>query len=157
MMLFASCSNQTSAENTSAKKDSTTFDIAAVKSIIAEKDKTFSDAILKGDSTTVANLYTSDASMFPPNMPKAENHQQIMAVAGEFARMGLKAFSIESTDVYGNPDLVVEEGKWSVGDGSGKTLDDGKYIVLWKQENGDWKLYRDIWNSNNPPPPASKK
>jgi ketosteroid isomerase-like protein len=78
-------------------------------------------------------------------------------MAGEFARMGIKKFSLESTDVYGNPDLVVEEGKFTVGDGSGKTVDEGKYIVLWKQENGKWKLWRDMWNSNNPPPPASKK
>src|SRR5205823_2093706 len=134
-----------------------TFDLAAVKSIIAEKNKTFSDAILKGDSTTVANLYASDANMLPPNVPKAENHDAIITVAGDFARMGLKAFSIESTNVYGGPEMVVEEGKYTVGDGAGKALDEGKYIVLWKQENGDWTLYRDIWNSNNPPPPASKK
>jgi len=158
MLLLASCSNQTTAESTEATKDSTAaFDLSAVKSSIAEADKTFGDAIVKGDSATVADLYASDANMFPPNMPKIENHDRILGMAGDLARMGFKSFSLESTNVYGNPDLVVEEGKWSVGDGSGKTLDDGKYIVLWKQENGKWKLWRDIWNSNNPPQPASKK
>jgi len=158
MMLFASCSNQTTAENTSSAKDTTAaFDLAAVKSAIADANKTFGDAIVKGDSVAVADLYASDANMLPPERPKIENHDGILHLAGSFARMGIKAFSLESTDVYGNPDLVVEEGKWTVGDGSGKTLDDGKYIVLWKQENGKWKLWRDIWNSNNPPPPPAKK
>jgi ketosteroid isomerase-like protein len=151
MMLFASCGNQTTAENTSAKKDSTaTFDIAAVKSAIADANKAFGDAVVKGDSVAIADLYTSDANMLPPNMPKAENHQAILGMAGGLARMGIKSFSLESTDVYGDPDMVVEEGKYTVGDAKGKALDEGKYIVLWKQENGKWKLYRDIWNSNMP-------
>ena len=150
MMLFASCGNQTTAENTSAKKDSTTFDITAVKAAIADANKAFSEAVVKGDSVAIADLYTSDANMLPPNMPKAENREGILGMAGGFARMGIKSFSLESTDVYGNPDMVVEEGKYTVGDDKGKALDEGKYIVLWKQENGKWKLYRDIWNSNMP-------
>jgi ketosteroid isomerase-like protein len=154
IIAFAACTGQTAGDETAATNDSTAFDITAVKSTIAESNKAFSDAIVKGDSTTVANLYVSDANMLPPNMPKATTPDQIMQVAAAFAKMGLKAFSIESTDVYGGPDMVTEEGKYLIGDGSGKTLDEGKYIVLWKQENGKWKMYRDIWNSNMPPPPA---
>jgi hypothetical protein len=29
-----------------------------------------------------------------------------------------------------------------------KAIDSGKYVVVWKQERCQWKLYRDIWNSN---------
>ena len=29
----------------------------------------------------------------------------------------------------------------------------GKFIVVWKEENGKWKMHRDIWNSDAPPPP----
>ena len=31
----------------------------------------------------------------------------------------------------------------------------GKFIELWKQENGNWLLYRQIWNRNAPLPPAA--
>ena len=34
-------------------------------------------------------------------------------------------------------------------DKSGKEIDKGKYIVLWKMEDGKWKLHRDIFNSDN--------
>lgn len=158
IMLLASCSNQTTAENAAPTKDTTAaFDLAAVKSAISDANKTFSDAVVKGDSVTIADLYASDANMFPPNMPKIENHDGILHLASAFSKMGIKNFSLESTSVYGTPDMVVEEGKWTMGDGSGKTVDNGKYIVLWKQENGKWKLWRDIWNSDNPPPPPAKK
>jgi hypothetical protein len=32
----------------------------------------------------------------------------------------------------------------------GSILDTGKYIVIWKRENGAWKWHRDIWNSSRP-------
>jgi ketosteroid isomerase-like protein len=38
-----------------------------------------------------------------------------------------------------------------------KFNDKGKYIVVYKKDGDKWKLYRDIWNSDNPPPPAEKK
>jgi hypothetical protein len=31
-------------------------------------------------------------------------------------------------------------------------LDEGKYIVIWKQVEGQWKLHRDILNSSRPAP-----
>jgi ketosteroid isomerase-like protein len=33
----------------------------------------------------------------------------------------------------------------------GKVVDRGKYIVIWKREQGQWKLHRDIWNTSMPP------
>lgn len=152
LLLFASCGNPTGTGEESKKDTTASFDLAAVKSTIAETNKTFSDAVVKGDSTTITNLYASDAHILPPNMPAATSHEAIQHVSGGFTSMGIKSFSLESTDVYGGPEMVVEEGKYTVGDGSGKTVDEGKYIVLWKQEDGKWKLYRDIWNSNLPAP-----
>ena len=35
--------------------------------------------------------------------------------------------------------------KW--GDGT-KTVDKGNYIVVWKKDDGKWKIFRDIWNSS---------
>jgi hypothetical protein len=32
--------------------------------------------------------------------------------------------------------------------------DTGKYIVVWKRQDGVWKLHADIWNSDAPPPSA---
>jgi ketosteroid isomerase-like protein len=34
----------------------------------------------------------------------------------------------------------------------GQVIDNGKYVVLWRREAGQWKLHRDIWNSSQPAP-----
>jgi ketosteroid isomerase-like protein len=43
-------------------------------------------------------------------------------------------------------------------DKDGKEIDRGKALELWKMEDGKWKLFRDIFNSDLPcmPPPPSK-
>jgi hypothetical protein len=37
-------------------------------------------------------------------------------------------------------------------DGSGKVLDRGKYVVIWKRDGAAWRIHRDIWNSSMPAP-----
>jgi ketosteroid isomerase-like protein len=34
------------------------------------------------------------------------------------------------------------------------TSDPGKYVVVWKRQEDDWKLAVDIWNTNSPLPAA---
>jgi hypothetical protein len=44
-----------------------------------------------------------------------------------------------------------------MGDGKGHVIDKGKYVEIWKKENGEWKIYADIWNTSLPPAPAKKR
>jgi ketosteroid isomerase-like protein len=154
---YLTACNQPSNSVATEKKDTVAaFDVSAVKSIIDENNKIFGDAVVKGDSAALVNLYATTAHMFPTNMPPIETYDGIKRFFGEFAKAGVKEFKLESVDVYGNGDNVIEEGKYTQGDGKGKIVDQGKYIVIWKQENGKWKLYRDIFNSNMPLPKSSK-
>jgi hypothetical protein len=48
-------------------------------------------------------------------------------------------------------DTAHEVGQYELLDAAGKTLDRGKYVVLWKKEGGRFKLHRDIWTTSMPP------
>ena len=154
MLSLSACKNENS---TVSAKDSSSFDIGKVKAAIAESNKAYSEAMLKGDSTAFLAFYSSDAHILPPNMPAMDNPKSVAAFSSSMTKAGFKLFNVESTDVYGNADLVVEEGKYSIGMEPGKVMESGKYIIIWKQENGKWKMYRDIYNPNTPPPPPAKK
>ena len=74
--------------------------------------------------------------------------------------MGSPDFKLEATEVWGDENMVEEVGVYTFNDANGTTLDKGKYICLWKMEDGKWKIYRDIFNSDMPappPPPQPKK
>ena len=83
------------------------------------------------------------------------------AITGFFSggyALGIRNGKLTTEEVMGGPEVVSESGKYIISDSAGKTMDEGKYMVLWKQENGKWKMYRDIWNSDLPPPaPAPAK
>jgi len=117
--------------------------------------KKFLEAALKGDSATVVGIYHTDARVFPPNMPTGDKSVMGSLVAG-LPKAGVKTFTANTADVSGNADQLVETGTYEVGNGS-KIFEKGKYMHIWKMENGEWKLWRDMWNSENPPVTASKK
>ena len=68
--------------------------------------------------------------------------------------MGIKNIALTTNELWGSPNGVIETGSYDLQGEGGASWDKGKFIVIWKEENGKWKMHRDIWNSNAPPPPA---
>jgi ketosteroid isomerase-like protein len=66
--------------------------------------------------------------------------------------MGIKEAKLDIVEVEEQDDLAVEVSKYTLQGDEGQVLDQGKYIVIWKQENGQWKLHRNIFNSSLPAP-----
>jgi ketosteroid isomerase-like protein len=50
----------------------------------------------------------------------------------------------------GDENFVTEEGLFEIKTKEDAPIDKGKYLVLWKKEDGKWKLHRDISNSDLP-------
>jgi len=64
--------------------------------------------------------------------------------------MGRKTVRLEIVEAEGHGDTAIEIGKYTLSWEAGNVMDRGKYVVIWKQEGGQWKLHRDIWNSSLP-------
>ncbi len=155
--VYLSSCNQAGPAAVEEKKDTVpAFDIMTVRTAIVDANKAFCDAAMKGDSSAIAAAYTSNAHLMFPNMPVVTDAQGIMAAAASLAKQKVPGFTLETTDVFGNADNVIEEGKYTFTDSKGKVLEQGKYLTVWRQENGKWKLYRDIYNTDMPLPKAGK-
>ena len=61
----------------------------------------------------------------------------------------------EPTGIGVSGDLGWASGTDSVTDGSGARVDSGKYLAVYRRTEGKWKLIRDTWNSDAPPPAAA--
>ena len=46
------------------------------------------------------------------------------------------------------PATAHEVGRFVTETADGDHIDHGKYVVIWKRIEGEWKLHRDIFNSN---------
>jgi ketosteroid isomerase-like protein len=148
LTLFMACKQADTAATGSAGM----FSVDSARQEIEASNEKFGEALAKGDSAMIASLYTSDGEVYVPNSPKMKTN----AMAGmikQMPLMGVRKMVLTSVEVAGGPEIVTETGTYEMSDSS-KVIDKGKYIVLWKKEDGKWKLYRDIWNSDNPAMPA---
>lgn len=147
--LISSCNNEAAKTETTAG-----FSLDSVKAAIAASNKVFGACFATGDSTTFANCYTSDACINVTNMPRMCGTQAITAFFNGGHKMGITNIVLTTEEVMGGKEAVVETGKYEMFVGDKISAEKGKFIVVWKEENGKWKMHRDIWNSDAPPAPA---
>ncbi len=125
-----------------------------VRKLIEANNKAFVEAFNRGDAAAVANMYTSDALLLPPNNPIIVGRQGIREFWQKLITAGLKVVSLETERVEACGDTAYEVGYYTLTiptAAGGTVTDQGKYIVVWKREARKWKLARDIWNTSAPP------
>ena len=128
----------------------------SVKAAIASSNQLFANAFIKADSSLLIDRYASDGCIFAPNMPAICGSQGIAGFyRAAYDQMGVRNIGLTTTQVYGSGDYVTEEGTYELFAAENKSMDKGKFLVLWKKTDAGWKMYRDIFNSDNPvlPPP----
>ncbi|MBN4055250.1 SgcJ/EcaC family oxidoreductase [bacterium AH-315-K03] len=117
---------------------------------IVAADEAFMSAFSQGDAAGIANLYTEDGQFLPPNGGFVRGRQAIQETYQSFMNMGVKEIKLEALEVEGHGDTASEVGKYILEGEDGQVMDEGKFVVLWKQEAGQWKLHRDIINTSLP-------
>lgn len=143
--IFFSCN---AADKRSIEKSASAFDLKQAEASIAQSNQNFMKSFKAGDSLGVANSYTTDAKTMGANRPAIIGRANIEHFISETMKKGIKTYDLSTTKVWGDSSIVAEEGIYNVSDSSNKQVDKGKYIVLWKPEAGNWKMFRDIWTTN---------
>ncbi len=130
-------------------------DTAEVRQAIEAINKQFADAVKRGDAAAVAALYTEDARLLPPNGPTLVGREAIQNFFQSNIDAGVSDLQLTILEVGVVRDLAYEIGQYAltIQPEEGEALrDQGKYVVIWKRENGEWKLDVDIFNSSMPLP-----
>ena len=116
------------------------IDMSVLESEITSRLRQYEDYLQKGDSIALSLMYTEDAEV----LPAVAGREHIKKVFSGMIRDSVIG-SFETTHLWGNETLAVEEGKGVWSDKSGKTESKGKYLLVWKKEAGEWKILRDTW------------
>jgi ketosteroid isomerase-like protein len=126
------------------------FDLANAKKEIEAANHEISEALSKGDSVAVASAYSKDGALMVSNSPSIKGQDKLTAFWGGFIRLGIGGITLTTSEVWGDENFITEEGLFEIKSKDGAQLDKGKYIVIWKKEDGKWKLHRDLSNTDLP-------
>lgn len=118
--------------------------------LIAASNAAFMNTFAAGDGPGVANLYTSAGQCLPPNGDVVSGTDAIGQFWQSLMDMGIATAELETVELEEHGDTAIEVGRYTLSAADGSTLDQGKFIVVWKMDDGTWKLHRDIWNSSQP-------
>jgi len=140
IIISTGCQQQT----TDTKPVSEEFNMQEAKSFIDSINTKFSEQIQNGDSMALASHYATDAAIL---LPKSEpiKGKDILSAWGSMLREGTEETTFQTIDLIGSNDFLIETGYIST-KGSDSSISKSKYLVVWKKQNGEWKLYRDMIN-----------
>jgi len=107
-----------------------------------------SELIAKQNIQAIDQIYTMNGRVLPPGAEMIGGREQIkefwkQAISG----LGMQSVKLTTVDAEQLGDGVMEIGRADLSVTGGQTLAI-KYVVLWKQEAGSWKIHVDIWNPN---------
>ena len=123
-----------------------------IRVVIEEGNQQWSIAFSTGDSAALAAMYTPNAQLFPMHSEVVSGREAIQQFWQGVMASGVKGATLTTLEVDEQGETAYEVGQYELRGEGHKVLDHGKYIVVWKRTQGQWRLHRDIWNSTLPAP-----
>ena len=124
------------------------FDLHVAKKEIQLQINAFVDALSKSDTIALGNLYTIDAKILNHGSPSTIGRPAIIKDYGETVRSGMTVFNSTITGLWGDNNLLVEESTGYFAYTNGKVVSKGTFLLVWKKEKGEWKIFRDTYFEN---------
>ncbi|WP_420604309.1 YybH family protein [Flagellimonas sp.] len=119
------------------------------KNKIIAASKKFSKAYMAQDFDTMADIYTYNAKLIPLGIPIVEGREAIKKRWEQGKDTKIISHSMDASEINIIDNYAYDYGYYSGTSQKGKepiTKWKGKYVVVWKKEEGSWKMYIDIWN-----------
>ena len=141
LLMFSgnSCNN---AEKPGTRQQTSFIDVVQTRKEIEALDRQFSEDFRNKDSVALANYYASDGML-----GAVKGNDNIVSAFGKMISYGIKNGTPDllftTNSLATDDEFVVELGSYRFVDKDGNMKSQGKYVVVWKQEDGEWKIYRD--------------
>ena len=110
----------------------------------------FSDACVNEDFDKLSSLYSLDGKMFPAGSDAVFGREAIKKRWTQPKGVKLLVHRVTPSEINVIDDYAYEYGSFqkAIQDKSGnESRTNGNYIIIWKKEVDDWKIYLDIWNT----------
>jgi ketosteroid isomerase-like protein len=156
LLLVAAC--QKPAETAEQAQARMQTESATAKTEITARTAAFAVHMNAKHDDSLANMYTENAMLLPPNMPAVTGRAAIRTWLGSNGMPPGSTFTLTTVDVAANGPLAVERGTFNIAiPAAGHTPAmnvQGKYLAHWHKVDATWRMADDIWNENAASMPA---
>jgi len=126
----------------SQSKESPKIDMVKARIIVDSIDKQFSKYYFDGDSIALYNMYAKGAhfgTLKGDDILKSWGKQIRNSIKNDTRNFLFTPIFLTTDNEY-----LFEVGKYEFKDSNGNLKGEGKYLIVLKQEDGEWKIYRDM-------------
>ncbi|CAN5713609.1 hypothetical protein BH23CHL8_BH23CHL8_08820 [soil metagenome] len=109
---------------------------------IHDGNERFMQAVRTADREMMPSLYTTGATILPPNAAAVSGSDAIRDYWHAFFELGIAESRPLTLEVIPMGEYALEVGEFSAFRGDGSLVDRGKIMVLWKHEGGIWRMHR---------------
>jgi ketosteroid isomerase-like protein len=111
-------------------------------------------AFTRADVAACAALYTDDAEIISDDAPAVRGKQAITAFFKDQVARDI-LFSTDSSVSVVRGDLAMDQGTYRVRNvNRGVDVEYGSYMNVWRLENGQWRVFRSMYNVKMAPRPV---
>ncbi len=140
LLLFMSgCDHNTEKAQLNSKTD-----LASLEKEIELRLRDYENHLKNGDSIALGHMYMENAEIIPSTVGR----ENITKAFGSMIRDSITGSSFKTTHLWGNDQLLVEDGTGTWSHTNGKVVGSGRYLLVWKKDEGQWKILRDTWFSD---------
>jgi beta-lactamase regulating signal transducer with metallopeptidase domain/ketosteroid isomerase-like protein len=125
-------------------------DLTTAKAELLASNAQWANAFRQRDFQALSSLYTTDTLVVTPSQPPARGRRAAADFYQHLMDNGVAAVEINSTEFYAIGDLVFEVGRSRFVTADAPTSPTGRYMTLWKQEEGQWRIHRDFGSMGDP-------
>lgn len=136
LVLTTGCSNSAQESNQADE-----INLDTLEAEIQHRLRTYEALLRNGDSVALGEMYTVDAEI----IPSRAGREQITLAFGSMIRDGVTESIFETVALWGDNELLVEEGRGTWALENGEVVSKGRYLLVWKKEEGEWRILRDTW------------
>jgi ketosteroid isomerase-like protein len=112
------------------------------------------EAFIARDAVRGAALYTRDARLMPDGVSTCIGQEGVCDFFGQAIEQDIVSARFTTQDVEGDATQAVEIGRYELfashSGGDRLRVDDGRYLVVWRKEGDNWRIFREMFNRYQP-------
>ncbi|MDF2644854.1 MAG: hypothetical protein K0Q73_659 [Paenibacillus sp.] len=118
-----------------------------IRNVIESNNQLFVQAVQQKNATGIANLYTQQAILIPSGSANIQGSEHIHSFWVTMLNNGLTNLALETKEVAAGGESQVRESgtaHLTLRNGTEEIHPSSNYVVLWRLEDGVWKIDIDI-------------